>query len=61
MGETCSTHVTGKKFIILFGRRETQWLLGRSRRGWKGNIEMDVTDRGLWRVDLLQLAENKND
>jgi hypothetical protein len=47
MGEICSTYERGKKIIILFGRRETQWLLGRSRPGWKDNIQMDVTDRGL--------------
>lgn len=47
MGEVCSTHERGKKFIVLFGRRETQWPLGRSRRGWKGNIQTDVTGRGL--------------
>ena len=33
--------------MVLFGRRETQWPLGRSRRGWKGNLETDVTDTGL--------------
>jgi hypothetical protein len=61
MGEVCSTHERGRKFIVLFGRRETQWPLGRSRRGWKGNIQTDVTDRGFKRVDLLRLAENTND
>ena len=47
MGEVCSTHERYKKRVVLFGRRETKWPLGRSSRRWKGNIQTDITDR-MW-------------
>jgi hypothetical protein len=43
-------------YRILVGRRDGKRPLGRPRRGWKGNIEMDLQEVGWGGMDWIDLA-----
>jgi hypothetical protein len=58
MGRACSTNGANKNtYRILVGKPEGKRPLGRPRRRWVDNIEMDVRDiewDGIYSVDLAQ-------
>jgi hypothetical protein len=47
MGGECSTHGERRGlYRVLMGKPERKRPLGRPRRGWEGNIKMDLLEMG---------------
>jgi hypothetical protein len=55
MGEESEVH------RVLVGKPEGKRRLGRSRRRWVDNIEMDLQEAGGGRGDWMELAQDKNE
>jgi ribosome biogenesis protein Nip4 len=51
MGEMRNT------YKIVAGKREGKTPLRRPRRRWEDNIKMDLSEIGFWGVDLIHLAQ----
>jgi hypothetical protein len=61
MGRVCSTN--GEKrnaYRIMVGKPEGKRPLGRPSRGWVGNIKMDLREIGRDGMDLIDLAQNRD-
>jgi hypothetical protein len=61
MGRACSTN--GEKsnaYRILVGNPEGKRPLGRPRRSWVNNIEMDLRETGWDGMDLIDLALDRD-
>jgi hypothetical protein len=54
MGEERGVH------RVLVGKPEGQWPLGRPRRRWEDNIQMDVQEVGGGRGDWMELAQDRD-
>jgi hypothetical protein len=54
MGEEIGVH------RVLVGKPEGKRPLGRPRRKWEDNIEMDVQEPGGGRGDWMELAQDRN-
>jgi hypothetical protein len=61
MGKACST--SGKErnaYRILVGTPEGMRPLGRSRRRWVDNIQMDFREMGWCGMDLIDLSKDRD-
>jgi hypothetical protein len=61
MGRACSTN--GEKrnaYRILVGKPERKRQMGRPRRRWVENIKMDLREIGWDGMDLIDLAQDRN-
>jgi hypothetical protein len=57
---TCGTQGEGESgYRVLGGRPEEKRPLGRPRRRWEGNIQMDLTERGIDESNWIHLAQDK--
>jgi hypothetical protein len=45
-------------YRVLVGRPERKRPLGRPRRRWEDNIEMDLRELGLYKANWIQLAQD---
>jgi len=45
-------------YRVLVGKHEGKRPLGRLRRRWEDNINMDLTEMGCWGVDWIELAQD---
>jgi hypothetical protein len=46
-------------YRVSVGRREGKRPLGRSRRRWEYNIKLDLREIGIYRVNWIQLAQDR--
>jgi hypothetical protein len=46
-------------YKVLVGRPEGKRPLGRPRRGWEGNIKLDLREIGIDGTNWIQLAQNR--
>ena len=61
MGRTCSTYGAIQKCIqSLVGKPEGKRPLGRPRRRWEDNIEMDLRDVGCDSGDWIDLLQDRD-
>ena len=61
MGRTCSTYGAIQKCIqSLVGKPEGNRPLGRLRRRWEDDIEMDLREDGCHPGDCIDLAEDRD-
>jgi hypothetical protein len=60
MGKACSTN--GKKINAyrMVGKPEGKRPLGRSKRRWVDNIEMDLRETGWGGMDWIDLAQDRD-
>jgi hypothetical protein len=49
-----------KRYRVLVGKSEVKRSLGRSRRRWEDNIEMDVQDVGCEGMDWIEPAKHRD-
>jgi hypothetical protein len=49
-----------KMYKVLEGKPEGKRPLGRPRRRWEDGIRMDLGEIGLWSVDWIRLAQDRN-
>jgi hypothetical protein len=49
-----------KVYKVLLGNPEGKRPLGRPRRRWEDGIRMDLGEIGLWSVDWIQLAQDRD-
>jgi len=47
-------------YRVLMGKLERKRPLGRPRRRWKDNIEMDLQEVGRWGMDWVDLAQDRD-
>jgi hypothetical protein len=47
-------------YRILVGKAERKSQLGRPRRKWVDNIKMDLREIGWYRVDWIDIAQNRD-
>jgi hypothetical protein len=62
MGEKCSTHVGEERrgaYMVLVGKLKRKTPLGRSRRRWEDNIELDLQEVGCRGMDWIELAQDR--
>jgi hypothetical protein len=60
VGWTCGTHGEGRGvYRVLVGRPEGKRPLGRPRREWEDNIEMDLGEIGIDGSNWIQLAQDR--
>jgi hypothetical protein len=60
MGGTCGTHGGGRGvYRVLVGRSEGKRLLGRPRRRWEDNINLDLREIGIDGANWIQLAQDR--
>jgi hypothetical protein len=45
---------------VLVGKPEEKTLLGRPRRRWEDSIKLDIQEVGGGRVDLMELAQDRD-
>jgi hypothetical protein len=50
----------GNVYSVLLGKREGKRPFGRPRRRWEDGIRMDLREFGLWSVDWIQLAQDRD-
>jgi hypothetical protein len=48
-----------KVYKVLMGKPEGKKPLGRRRRRWQDGIRMDLREIGLWDVDWIRLAQDR--
>jgi hypothetical protein len=61
MGRTCSINGDVRNaYRILTGRPKRKRPLGRPRRRWEDNINMDVREMRYFPVDWIDLAQDRN-
>jgi hypothetical protein len=61
IGVACSTNGEKRNACrILVGKPEGKRPLGRPRRGWVGNIKMDLREIGWGDMDWIDLAEGRD-
>jgi hypothetical protein len=49
-----------KTYKVLVGKPEGKRPFGRPRRRWEDGIRMDLREIGLWGVDWIRLAQNRD-
>jgi hypothetical protein len=49
-----------KVYRVLVGKPEGKRQLGRLRRRWEDGIRMDLREIGLWVVDWIRLAQDRD-
>jgi hypothetical protein len=49
-----------KVYKVLVGKPEGKKPLGRPRRRWEDGIRMDLGEIGLWGVDWIRLAQDRD-
>jgi hypothetical protein len=49
-----------KVYKVLAGKPEGKRPLGRPRRRWEDGIRMDLREIGLWDVDWIRLAQDRD-
>jgi hypothetical protein len=49
-----------KVYKVLVGKPEGRRPLGRPRRRWEDGIRMDLREIGLWGVDWIRLAQDRD-
>jgi hypothetical protein len=49
-----------KLYKVLLGKPEGRRPLGRPRRRWEDGIRMNLRETGLWGVDWIQLAQDRD-
>jgi hypothetical protein len=62
VGGTCGTHGRGERYVQDFGwvgRPEGKRPLGRPRRRWEDNIEMDLREIGIDVANSVQLTQDR--
>jgi hypothetical protein len=60
VGGTCSTHGEGRGVYRVFvGRPERKRPLGRHRRRWEDNIEMDLGEIGIDGANWIRLVQDR--
>jgi hypothetical protein len=47
-------------YRVLIGNPDGKRPLGRPRRRWEDGIKMDLREIGLWSVDWIQLAQDRD-
>jgi len=47
-------------YSVLVGKPEGKRPLGRPRRRWEDNIKMDLQEVGLWGMDWIELAQDRD-
>ena len=47
-------------YRVLVGKPERKRPLGRSRRKWEGNIEMDLQEAGCGDMDWIEMAQDRD-
>jgi len=61
MGGACSTYGMRRGvYRVLVRKPEGMRPLGRPRRRWKVNIEMDLQEVGCGSMDLIELAQDRD-
>jgi hypothetical protein len=61
MGRTCSTDGDNRNaYRLLVGKPEGKRPLGKSRRRWVDNVEMDLRETGWVGMDWIDLAQDRN-
>ena len=62
MGGACGTLMEEGRGVhkVLVGKSEGKRPLGRARRRWEDNIEMDLQEVGRTCVDWMELAQGKD-
>jgi hypothetical protein len=60
IGEACSTHGRDNACKVLVGKPKGKTPLGRSRRRWEDDVEMDFIETGCEGVDWIQLAQDRD-
>jgi len=61
MGGTCSAYrEKSGVYRVLVGKSEGKRPLGRPRRGWEDNINMDLQEVGCGGMDWIELAQNRD-
>jgi hypothetical protein len=61
MGRACSTNGEKKyAYRILVGKPEGKRQVGRPRRKWEDNIRMDLREMGWGGMDLINLAQDRD-
>ena len=61
MGGTCSAYGGGERHIQgLVGKHEEKRPLGRPRRKWEDNIEMDLQEVDFGSMDWIELAQDRD-
>jgi len=58
MGGACSAY--GEEERVLVGKPEGKRPLGKPRRKWEDNIEMDLEEVGCGCMDWIELAEDRD-
>jgi len=59
VGRTCSTHGERRDiYRVLVGRPEGKIPLGRPRRRWEDNINLDLREIGIDGANWIQLAQD---
>jgi len=57
VGGTCGTHGEGRGIYgVLIGRPERKRPLGRPKRRWQDNINMDLGERGINMTNWIRLT-----
>jgi hypothetical protein len=60
VGRTCGTHGEGiGVYRVLVGRPEGKRSLGRPRRRWEDNIQMDLREIGIDGANWIRLAQDR--
>jgi hypothetical protein len=49
-----------KLYKVLVGKREGKRPLGKPRHRWEDGIRMDLREIGLWGVDCIRLAQDRD-
>ena len=47
-------------YSVLVGKPEGKRPLGRPRRRWEDNIKMELQEVGLWGMDWIELAQDRD-
>jgi len=60
VGGTCGTHGEGRiVYEVMVGRLEGKRRLGRPRRRWESNIQMDLREVGINWANWIRLAQDR--
>jgi hypothetical protein len=60
MGGECSADGERGVYRVLVGKPEGKSPLGRPWRRWEKNIRMDISGNGMWGMDWIGLAQDRD-
>jgi hypothetical protein len=61
MGEACSAYGGGESvYRVVVGKRKGKRPLGRPRRRWEDNMNMDLQEVGCGGMDWMELAQDRD-